>query len=132
MKTFGGFVSKTYSKFQMLTSKARYDDKMLISKALNEDLWEDCFYWVTQSSGATLNRCTFGAPITRIEIKPQIRELDLKSLRWLFQNQLKDWGLVGDRYPPGPLEGKKASRKALGLLFRKAIPSWARGELLVE
>jgi hypothetical protein len=38
MKTFGGFVSKTYSKFQMLTSKARYDDKMLISKALNEDL----------------------------------------------------------------------------------------------
>jgi hypothetical protein len=34
---------------------------------------------------------------------------------------------VGDRYPPGPLEGKKASRKASGPLFRKAIPSWARG-----
>jgi hypothetical protein len=30
---------------------------------------------------------------------------------------------VGDRYPPGPLEGKKASREALGLLPRKAIPS---------
>jgi hypothetical protein len=39
---------------------------------------------------------------------------------------------VGDGYPPGPLEGKKASRKALGLLSREAIPSWARGELLVE
>jgi hypothetical protein len=39
---------------------------------------------------------------------------------------------VGDRYPPGPLEGKKASRKALGLLSRKAIPSWARGCLLAE
>jgi hypothetical protein len=39
---------------------------------------------------------------------------------------------VGDGYPPGPLEGKKASRKALGLLSRKAVPSWARGELLAE
>jgi hypothetical protein len=34
---------------------------------------------------------------------------------------------MGDRYPPGPLEGKKASRKAPGPLLRKAIPSWARG-----
>jgi hypothetical protein len=33
---------------------------------------------------------------------------------------------VGDGYPPGPLEEKKASRKAPGPLFRKAIPSWAR------
>jgi hypothetical protein len=32
-------------------------------------------------------------------------KLDLESLGRLFQNQLKDWGLVGDRYPPGPLEG---------------------------
>jgi hypothetical protein len=39
---------------------------------------------------------------------------------------------VGDRYLLVLLEGKKASRKALGLLSRKAIPSWARGELLVE
>jgi hypothetical protein len=39
---------------------------------------------------------------------------------------------VGDRYPPGPLEGKKASREALGLLSREAIPSWARGGLLAE
>jgi hypothetical protein len=31
---------------------------------------------------------------------------DQKPLSRLFQNQLKDWGLVGDRYPPGPLEGK--------------------------
>jgi hypothetical protein len=29
---------------------------------------------------------------------------------------------VGDRYPPGPLEGKKASPEVLGLLPRKATP----------
>jgi hypothetical protein len=62
----------------------------------------------------------------------QNRKLDLESLGWLFQNQLKDWGLVGDGYPPGPLEGKKASRKASGLLSRKVVPSWARGELMAE
>jgi hypothetical protein len=39
---------------------------------------------------------------------------------------------VGDGYPPGPLEGKKASQKVLDLLSRKAIPSWAMEELLVE
>jgi hypothetical protein len=33
------------------------------------------------------------------------RKLDLGSLGRLFQNQPKDRGLVGDRYPPGPLEG---------------------------
>jgi hypothetical protein len=57
----------------------------------------------------------------------QNRKLDLEFLGRLFQNQHKDWGLVGDRYPPGPLEGKKASQKALGPLLREAIPSWARG-----
>jgi hypothetical protein len=40
--------------------------------------------------------------------------------------------VVGDRYPPGPLEGKKASRGALGQLPRKAIPSWVGSELLAE
>ena len=40
--------------------------------------------------------------------------------------------VVGDRYPPGPLEYKKASREALGLLPCKAIPSWAGTELLAE
>jgi hypothetical protein len=39
---------------------------------------------------------------------------------------------VGDKYPQGPLEGKKASRGALGQLPRKTIPSWAESELLVE
>jgi hypothetical protein len=34
---------------------------------------------------------------------------------------------VGDRYPPGPLEGQKTSRKALGPIVRKVIPSWAWG-----
>jgi hypothetical protein len=37
-----------------------------------------------------------------------------------------------DRYPTGPLEGKKASRGALGQLPHKAIPSWAGTELLAE
>jgi hypothetical protein len=37
-------------------------------------------------------------------IKIKNRKLDLESLGRLFQNQLKDWGLVGDRYLPGPLE----------------------------
>jgi hypothetical protein len=69
---------------EMLTSKAWYDDETLISKASNEDIWEDCFFWVTQSLGATLNRCTFGMPIARVEIMPQTRELDLESLGWLF------------------------------------------------
>jgi hypothetical protein len=37
-------------------------------------------------------------------IKIKNCKLDLKSLGRLFQNQPKDWGLVGDRYPPGPPE----------------------------
>jgi hypothetical protein len=40
-----------------------------------------------------------------IHYQNQNRKLDLESLGRLFHNQLKDWGLVGDRYPPGPLEG---------------------------
>ena len=31
---------------------------------------------------------------------------DQEPLRRLFQNHLKDWGLVGDKYPLGPLEGE--------------------------
>jgi hypothetical protein len=50
---------------------------------------------------------------------------------WMAQHRVV-LDVVGDRYPPGPVEGKKASRKALGLLSRKATPSWARGEPLVE
>jgi hypothetical protein len=37
-------------------------------------------------------------------IKIKNCKMDLESLGHLFQNQPKDWGLVGDRYPPGPLE----------------------------
>jgi hypothetical protein len=36
-------------------------------------------------------------------------------MRWGYALAL---GPVGDRYPPGPLEGKKASREALGQLPR--------------
>jgi hypothetical protein len=42
--------------------------------------------------------------------------------------QIKNQGMflaVGDRYPPGPLEGQKTSRKALGPIVHKVIPSWA-------
>jgi hypothetical protein len=39
---------------------------------------------------------------------------------------------VGDRYPPGPLEGEKASRGASSQLPRKVIPSWVGLEQLVE
>jgi hypothetical protein len=38
-------------------------------------------------------------------VKIKDYKLDLGSLGRLFQNQPKDRGLVGDRYPPGPLEG---------------------------
>jgi hypothetical protein len=34
----------------------------------------------------------------------QTHRQDQEPLSRLFQNQLKDWGLVGDRYPPGPLK----------------------------
>jgi hypothetical protein len=37
-------------------------------------------------------------------VKIKYCKLDLGSLGHLFQNQPKDRGLVGDRYPPGPLE----------------------------
>ena len=48
-----------------------------------------------------LDRLIFKAfPIKIKNCKP-----DLESLGRLFQNQPKDWGLVGDRYPPGPLKG---------------------------
>jgi hypothetical protein len=45
--------------------------------------------------------------ITNLRAGPRIFGL-------IIRNQLKDWGLVGDRYPLGPLEDKKASREALG------------------
>jgi hypothetical protein len=38
-------------------------------------------------------------------VKIKYCKLDLGSLGRLFQNQPKDWGLVGGRYPSGPLEG---------------------------
>jgi hypothetical protein len=38
-------------------------------------------------------------------IVSEARKLGLGSLGRLSKNQPKDPGLVGDRYPPGPLEG---------------------------
>jgi hypothetical protein len=34
---------------------------------------------------------------------------DQEPLSQLFQSQLKEWGLVGDKYPLGPLEGETPS-----------------------
>jgi hypothetical protein len=39
---------------------------------------------------------------------------------------------VGDRYPPGPLEGERSLHEASGHLPRKAISSWAGRRLLAE
>ena len=50
---------------------------------------------------------------------------DQEPLSRLFQNQLKDWGLVGDRYPPGPLEGERPLHGATDQLPRKVVSSWA-------
>ena len=47
-------------------------------------------------------------------VKIKNYKLDLGSLGRLFQNQPKDRGLVGDRYPLGPTEGQDASRGAYG------------------
>jgi hypothetical protein len=46
----------------MRISKAQDDDRMLICKAWDEDLWVDYFQKSTQSSGATPIGCTFGTP----------------------------------------------------------------------
>ena len=48
------------------------------------------FYRITQKAFAVTNKDC---------------KLDLGSLGRLFQNQPKDQGLVGDRYPSGPPEG---------------------------
>jgi hypothetical protein len=93
---------------------------------------EGCFAESLRVQRQRSNGCTFEAPIIKMKIKPWNHKLDLESLDRLFQNQLKDWELVGDGYPPGPLEGKKASRNASSLLSRKAAPSWAMEELLAE
>jgi hypothetical protein len=47
-------------------------------------------------------------------VKIKNYKLDLGSLGRLFQNQPKDRGLVGNKYPPGPPEGQDASRRARG------------------
>jgi hypothetical protein len=54
----------------------------------------------------------------------QTHRQDQEPLSQLFQNQLKDWGLVGDRYPPGPLEGERPSHGGHG-------PVAPRGYLVV-
>ena len=74
-------------------------------------------------------RITLVANLKRL----QVRELREKERRIKSQYKINTkTRAVGDRYPPGPLEGEKASCEATGQLPRKAIPSWAGLELLAE
>jgi hypothetical protein len=45
-----------------------------------------------------------------VQVMLRTHRQDQEPLSQLFQNQPKDWGLVGDRYPPGPLEGENPAR----------------------
>jgi hypothetical protein len=66
-----------------------------------------------QSLGATPNGCSFGAPNGIVNTSKPDNELISQyrePLNRLFQNQFKDWGLVGNKYPPGPLNGKNFAR----------------------
>jgi hypothetical protein len=71
---------------------------------------------------------------------PSHSELEAPTRQAYFKTASLTWNLWADYFKinskigglwgtdiPGPLEGKKASRKALGPLFHKATPSWARG-----
>jgi hypothetical protein len=78
--------------------------------ASDEDFWiyqrrttEDCFLLSHLELRSNVQQVHLWSAHHQSE--NQNRKLDLESLAWLFQNQLKDWGLVGDEYPPGPLEG---------------------------
>jgi hypothetical protein len=61
----------------------------------------NCFNRITQIQKQWPGRLISKA----FPVKIKDCKLDLGSLGRLFQNQPKDLGLVGDRYPPGPLEG---------------------------
>jgi hypothetical protein len=67
-------------------------------------------------STSKLRGYTFDAPIGKTKIVPYNKPISWTRNLWAdyFKNQLKDWGLVGDRYPPGPLEDEKASRGVTG------------------
>ena len=60
------------------------------------------------------------------------RKLDLGSLGRLFQNQPKDQGLVGDRYPRVHWKDKRPHERPKGPINRKVIPSWAWGGMTSE
>jgi hypothetical protein len=56
----------------------------------------------TQSSGATPNGCTFGAPngvVNTSKLDDELISKYREPLDRLFQNQFKDWGLVGMDIP---------------------------------
>jgi hypothetical protein len=55
----------------------------------------------------------------------QTHRQDQEPLSQLFQNQLKVWGLVGGRYPLGPLGGERPLHGATVQLPRMVVSSWA-------
>jgi hypothetical protein len=61
---------------------------------------------IVSTESLRIQKQWLGGPIFKaFLIKIKNRKLDLGSSGRLFQNQPKDRGLVGDRYPLGPLEG---------------------------
>jgi hypothetical protein len=52
-------------------------------------------------------------------------KLDQGSLGWLFQNQPKDRGLVGDRYPRVHQKDKRPHERPADPIVHEVIPSWA-------
>jgi hypothetical protein len=60
-------------------------------------------------------------------IKIKNCKLDLESLGRLFQNQPKDWRLVGDGYPRVHWKDKRPQERPVGPIIRKVTSSWAEG-----
>jgi hypothetical protein len=63
------------------------------------------FEWITSKIHSKLGGYTL-QQYKKKQIMQRTHKQDQEPLSRLFQNQLKDWGLVGDRYPSGPLEGE--------------------------
>jgi hypothetical protein len=78
-------------QYEMPISKERVWDKALVFKrSKQKETVRNHFYQTARKAFLVIN---------------EDRKLDLGSLGRLSQNKPKDRGLVGDRYPPGPLEG---------------------------
>jgi hypothetical protein len=85
---------------------------VLNSKAYDEDLCIDFFKINSMLEGYTQwvhLRCTQWN-CKYLKLDDELISKNREPLNRLFQSQLKDWGLVGDGYPLGPLEGENFAR----------------------